>query len=348
MNFIKNKTVQFIFWLIAGIVIMYFTFRNQDLAAIGKKLNKVELKWVFIVLAVSLFGHIIRALRWQMMLKTLNTNIGFVNTFASMMFGYLVSNGIPRGGEFSRCLVLKKTDNAAFNVTFGSVLAERLIDTICLFIITIAVLISQFDTLSTFFDENIFGPFWDALFGKKKASGGFPWKFVILGGVAVLYVLYKVFEKKIKESGVEEKLDNFSNEMFEGLKALLAMPNKVLFIAYTLLIWVCYFLMSYLWFFALPEFGVLGLKAGFMLMVVGTIGRSVPIQGGGMGAYHFLVAEALLLYGLTSTLGATLAVLIHETQLVFVIVLGSLSAIKLFIFTPTAEVKAEEIANNYE
>ena len=80
--------------------------------------------------------------------------------------------------------------------------------------------------------------------------------------------------------------------------------------------------MTYFWIFLFPETSVLSAGACLTIMSIGTLGRSVPIQGGGMGAYHFLVTKVVMLYGLSETMGKTLATVIHGGQTVFTFALG--------------------------
>ena len=293
------KRFQLVIWLLAGVALMYYTFKDLNLTEIWNSLKKVELKWLLIVLAVSLLNHIIRAMRWQLMLKALGFPVGIVSSFTNLMFGYFVNNAIPRGGEFSRCISMKKTDNVPFNVSFGTVLIERLVDTICLVLLIGLTLFTQYDELGGFWMDKIWMPIRNS-FGKGGVIKEY--KVFIIAGLAVVAILFKVFEKKIEATGINNKIDDFSNEMWDGIKALIKMKDLPMFIVYTILIWVGYYFMTQLWFYALPEFAHLGWKAALVIMVVGTIGRSVPVPGGGMGAYHTLVAQALLVYGLTQLL----------------------------------------------
>ena len=307
---------------------MYYSFKDLNLESIWNSLKKVELKWLAIVLVVSLLNHIFRAIRWKLMLHALGYQVGLMSSFTNLMFGYFVNNAIPRGGEFSRCISMKKTDNVPFNVSFGTVLIERLVDTICLVLLIGLTLFTQYDELGGFWMDKIWMPIRNS-FGKGGVIKEY--KVFIIAGLAVVAILFKVFEKKIEATGINNKIDDFSNEMWDGIKALIKMKDLPMFIVYTILIWVGYYFMTQLWFYALPEFAHLGWKAALVIMVVGTIGRSVPVPGGGMGAYHTLVAQALLVYGLTLEQGTVMAVLIHETQLIYVLVVGGISFLPILI-----------------
>jgi hypothetical protein len=96
------------------------------------------------------------------------------------------------------------------------------------------------------------------------------------------------------------------------------------------MIWVCYFFMTYFWFFVFEETSFLGWGSCMSIVSIGTIGRSVPIQGGGMGAYHFLVTHVAMIYGVSEIFGKTLATLIHAGQTVFTCAMGLVGLVIFF------------------
>ena len=89
--------------------------------------------------------------------------------------------------------------------------------------------------------------------------------------------------------------------------------------------------MTYFWFFVFKETSVLGWGACLSILSIGTIGRSVPIQGGGMGAYHFLVTNVAIIYGITASFGKTLATLIHAGQTFFTFAMGLVGLLIFFV-----------------
>ena len=112
-------------------------------------------------------------------------------------------------------------------------------------------------------------------------------------------------------------------------------PNRsvpiFLFLLYTFLIWLGYYLMTYFWFFVFKETSVLTWGACLSILTIGTIGRSVPIQGGGMGAYHFLVTSVVVIYGLSEEWGKALSTLIHAGQTFFTFAMGLVGLVIFFV-----------------
>ena len=115
-----------------------------------------------------------------------------------------------------------------------------------------------------------------------------------------------------------------------GLKTIIKMKDRWTFIFHTLLIWLMYFLMTYVLVFALPATSHLSPLDGLFLLVIGGMGMSAPVQGG-IGAFHWIVTLGLSLYGVSRANGLVYATLSHESQSIFAILLGALSFVMLMI-----------------
>ena len=101
-----------------------------------------------------------------------------------------------------------------------------------------------------------------------------------------------------------------------------------IFIFHSVLIWVLYYLGVYVALFAFPFTSGMGTGAALFMLVAGGLGMSAPVQGG-IGPYHLLVSQGLVLYGLSREEGLTFATMLHSLQLVLVIIFGILSLILL-------------------
>ena len=102
--------------------------------------------------------------------------------------------------------------------------------------------------------------------------------------------------------------------------------SKSLFLITTTVMWLTYFLMSYMIFFALEETSSLSLTAGFMLLVSGGIALALPVQGG-IGTYHAMIAMMLGLYDIENTTGLFLATLLHSSQILSIVIFGGISLV---------------------
>jgi uncharacterized membrane protein YbhN (UPF0104 family) len=176
-------------------------------------------------------------------------------------------------------------------------------------------LIFNVQETTSFFLTNIISPITERLNIKGLLL-------IVLFGLILLGAMYFYINKKANN-------DAWVTTFLQALKRLLLLEKKGFYLLYTLLIWVGYFLMTYLWIFAFDESSGLSIAQVFVVMIIGTIGKSVPIQGGGMGAYHYLVAQAFLMFGVGLVTGNALAIIIHGAQTIYTIITGSTAYLML-------------------
>jgi uncharacterized protein (TIRG00374 family) len=232
------------------------------------------------------------------------------------MIGYLVNLAVPRGGEVSRCYNLYKLEKTPVEVSFGTVVVERMVDVICLLLLIALSFFAEWQKLKKFIDTLNF-----------SSGEGFsisPWMIVVFLGV-IVFAAAIFFLRKNK------KLLKIIEGFKEGLLSIFKMQNKGLFIAYSLGIWLLYFLMSYLVIKAFPETEDLGFSAVLTLFAVGSIAMAAPLPGGA-GSYHTLVPLALvMLYNLPQADAVAFVFIFHGWQTILMILMGVLSLIASYL-----------------
>ncbi len=273
--------------------------------------------------------YIVRALRWQMLIKATGHTTSFHNAFAALSISYFVSLIIPRLGEITRCLSIKRQHPVPFMQLLGTVIIERVIDIISLIVMLLLTLLLQFDHIVEFMTENIFHPFYEGIV-VKIIAGNKSIIIVTLLALSLITALFFYFRKYIREKS-PKLIVKFVEGLKQGIISVSKLEQKKLFIFYTILIWLGYYFMTYFWLFVFKETSVLGWGACLSIVSIGTIGRSVPIQGGGMGAYHFLVTQVVILYGVSEAFGKTLATCIHGGQVFFTFAMGLVGLLIFFI-----------------
>jgi uncharacterized protein (TIRG00374 family) len=324
-----SQKVQYLALLIIGLGLSWLFFKGLNFDELKQVISTGNFSWCYLVLLVSLLVYVFRVLRWQMLIKAIGYETKFANAFAALSIGYFVNFAVPRLGEVTRCLSVKKQDNIPFMQLLGTVIIERVVDIISLFIVLLLTLILQFNQIIDFTQKNIFQPFYEGVIVKIMAGNSMI-LVLVLAIVLIVLFLFFYFRKTIREKSPKFILQ-FVAGLKEGLVSISKLKQKNIFILYTFLIWVCYYLMTYFWFFVFKETSVLTWGACLTILSIGTIGRSVPIQGGGMGAYHFLVNQVVLLYGVTGIIGKTLATLIHAGQTLFTFAMGLVGLIIFFV-----------------
>jgi uncharacterized membrane protein YbhN (UPF0104 family) len=247
-----------------------------------------------------------------MLLSPTNNHVSLVSSFLSVLIAYLVNLAVPRGGEVSRCYNLYKLEQTPVEVSFGTVVVERIIDVICLLAVIAISFLVEWKKLKAFIDT----------LELPNSTGSFlsPGKILILLGIiafaAGIYLLRK-----------NAKFKKIINGFREGLLAVFQLNNKSLFIFYSIAIWALYFLMSYFVLKAFTETQHLGISAVMTLFAIGSIAMAVPLPGGA-GSYHTLVPMGLVaLYGLPKADAIAFVFIFHGWQTLIMIVGGVLSLI---------------------
>ena len=100
-----------------------------------KTWNAAHKGWLMLMAVLAIGSHVVRAERWRMLMVPTGNSTKLSYSFLSLMVGYLVNLVIPRGGEVSRCYNLYKLDGTPVEISFGTVVVERIVDLICLAIL---------------------------------------------------------------------------------------------------------------------------------------------------------------------------------------------------------------------
>lgn len=319
---IKN-TIKYLLLLGIGILLLWLTFKGHDLKKIFSDIYHARPLYVFFSVLAGFIAFLLRAYRWNMLIEPLGYRSNFLNASYALGLGYFANLAIPRIGEITRCGVLNRTDKIPMEKLIGTVITERVIDVIMLFLSVALVAALQFNLMTGFLSDKVFA----------GANGGGNTSLYILTGLALLFILggtFLLLSKNPKAIKLREKIILLIRGVWAGLFSVTKVKNKGLFVVHTFVIWALYFLSTYLCFFALNATAQLGWKEGLFILVAGGLGMSAPVQGG-IGAYHYIVSQALILFGIAEADGITYATLVHSYQMLLIIVLGLISLFMIFI-----------------
>jgi uncharacterized membrane protein YbhN (UPF0104 family) len=357
MNF-KNILKYLISLAIAGGLLWFtFTQSNLDAGDLWAKIKGADFRWVMASAVLTIIAHWSRAERWRILLEpVVPRRPNSIDALVSVLIGYLANLALPRAGEVARCGTLYRLSAGSgtpvpVNVSFGTVVAERLFDVLMLLILLAATFVLEFDRLSQFFMD-FFG---NKVDGQGTGSGGSGVLLLIgaggLGLAALAWFLYGRYRDVLSQNPLYQKVMGFTKGLVEGLLSVRKLRRPGAFIFHTVLIWTMYYLMSYTLFFAMPATAGLGPLAGLTILVVGSLGMAAPTPGG-IGSFHLLVGQVALLYGLTSQDGQVLATFIHGVSTLAIIILGVLSLLVVLLrqnkITPTNDVLTDPNAVRLE
>ena len=283
------------------------------------------------IFVIGFISHFIRALRWKQLLQPLQIFPSVPNITFSVLIGYLVNTLVPRLGEVAKCTVLAKYEKVPADKLVGTIIAERAFDLVCLVVILFITLGLQYDIIYPFARDLYMKLFTDS-------SGNFIWLRIIiacgvmLAGILAVILLYR----KIKNS----KIGHIIKGIGEGLKAIGQVKNKGLFLLHTVLIWSMYTLAVIVGFYALPETEHITPLAGLAVITFGSVGMiATP---GGIGAYPVIVAQVLLLYGMSEGIGLAYGWVSWAAQTAIVLVLGLITLILLPIYNRNRDAQAQK------
>ena len=313
------SVLKYLFFLILGGGILYLVLKGKDLNKMLEDLRSAEYKYLLASMVFGYAAYLFRALRWILLLKTMNYNTSISFATHAVAAGYFANVIFPRAGEIVRCTSLYKVTGIPVNKLFGTVLLERAIDLVMLVACVAMGFVLKYNELSSFVGA-VGGETNSTDLSNKKLLLILCF-FIILGG---LYF----FRDHLKQSKLYQKVVSLGVGVKEGFQTAFFMKQKELFVLYTLLIWLMYLLMTYVCFFSIPETSDLRFIDGLYIMVIGGLGMVVPVQGG-LGPYHAAVTLGIVSLGLSETTGITLAVLIHTAQSIMILITGIIAAIVL-------------------
>ena len=332
--------------IILAAVLLYFAFRKVNWADFWAALKACRWEFVLLSTVFGLCGFYLRALRWREVLLPIDPTPRTLSCFNGVNIGYAVNMVLPRVGEVLRCTYItahsKKVKDpntgeehrqASFDKALGTAVLERSVDVVMLGVLLVVFLIFTWDKYGGFFAEKIFG----------AASGRFSWiglAIIALILIAVLLSGWTVirFANRWKPLG---KVKEFCRGLWQGFVSCLRMKRAWWFFLLTILLWLCYWMMSatILWAVqgidtstvssdlasAVSTIRSLNMTDALFLMLAGALSTIVPVPGG-FGAFHFIVAGAVsYVYGLPFEFGIIFATLSHESQELNQLIWGGIS-----------------------
>ena len=291
---------------------MYRTYRDFDLSQVGRILRQMDWFWMVVSLIFGVLSHVLRGWRWKQTLAPLGAHPQSSHCVDAIFLSYAANLVLPRVGEMSRCGVLARYDNVSFSKSLGTVVTERLLDAVCILLITGFTFLLQMPVFLRFFDET----------GTKIPSLvhllSSPWFYVSVFSVVGVFVLLYYLLRMLS---FFERVKGVALNVWEGILSLRRVGNVPLFLFHTFAIWACYFLHFYLTFFCFDFTHSLSFQAGLVMFVGGTFAVIVPTPNGA-GPWHFAVITMMMLYGVGDADASMFALIVHGIQTLLVIVLG--------------------------
>lgn len=281
--------------------------------------HKMSWTWMLLSMPFGVAAQVLRAMRWRQVLAPTGERPRLSTCIHAVFLSYASSLVVPRVGEVLRCGVLKKYEGTNFSCLVGTVVTERIIDTLLILVLSFLTFLTQIPVFLTFFHRT--GVSLGSVLGTFSLTG---WMVTAVCGLLALLCIVLLTRRFHFFSRTKSVLSDLSN----GLLSVRDVKQPVLFAFYSIGIWACYFLHFYLTFFCFDFTAGLGPLAALVAFVVGTFAVLVPTPNGA-GSWHFAVKTVLVLYGVEQTAGALFVLIVHTLQTLLVVLLGVWSLLAL-------------------
>jgi len=329
-----KKIILLIFFLGLGIFLVYFSIKplyndkelmEQFKGSLIGALNFRSLFFIFLSMLCGALAIYFRALRNILLLDPLGYNVRKTTAFYSVMTCYLGNLAFPRLGEVLRCTFLQRYDKVPFEKSLGTVAVDRIFDLLVFLILLIFIIFINNELVSELVINKQEGITLGVWINNKFATI-WAMKYLVLGTLITLSLFLLILKQKKKaktvkkQSKIVEKIKNMAVGLWQGLISIKDLKHPYLFIVYTIAMWVCYYLGTFLCMYAFDFLQHLSPMPAFVVLVVGAIG--FMIAQGGLGAYPLIVAGILVLYDIDYAQGLAAGWIGWGAQTVMILVVG--------------------------
>lgn len=284
--------------------------------------DQCDFRWIALAMVIAVISHVLRAFRWGIQLSALRIATPTLPLIYSIFGTYAVNLVLPRLGEIWRTGYIAARQRAPFATVFGSMVADRLADTLTVLFLTLSTFLLARDRILDFVSEN------GESYARIASFLRSPWLWA--AGAACIVALWALMKAKATPGGKLEKVQKALRELWSGFAVVATMPGKGQWLLLTAGIWGCYFLQMYVAFFAFPFTSQVvaenGILAALVTFVLASISMGVP-SNGGIGPWQWAVIFALGIYGVGSVEAASFANLVLGANTLLLIVLGIITFI---------------------
>jgi len=288
----------------------------------------VDYRWILLAMGISVLSHIFRALRWRLQLVSMDIRPPLMALCCSIFGTYALNLVFPRLGEVWRCTYIASRQKAPLTRVFGSMVADRLSDTLMVLALLLLTLTVAHDQIMAFMREY---PVGQGLLDMLSS----PWFWIII--IAVMAAVWGVF-RYMRHIPLVVKIRSMLLDLWKGFAAVASMKGKWSFLAYTVAIWGCYFVQLYVAFYAFECTRTLCFESGtaagllpcLVAFVFSSIGMAVP-SNGGLGPWNVAVVFGLMLYSVGEAEATSMSIVVWSAQTIMLIILGIYTAIYMTV-----------------
>ena len=312
-----GQIMKYVIPLIISIGLCYLLFTGIDFREMLDIIrSQCDFRWIAAGLALAVLSHVVRAMRWGIQLSALGIKAPLYVLISSIFGTYAVNLVFPRLGEVWRTGYIAQRQHAPFTTVFGSMVADRLADTLTVLILALLAFLVSSKAILSYLHQN--GESLAAIARLLES----PW---LWAAVVVLVAAIWIFMARKTDNPKIVKIQNAVRELWQGFAVIVKMPHKGRWLLLTVALWGCYFLQNYLAFYAFPFTAQIvadhGIQAALVTWVLSSISMGVP-SNGGIGPWQWATIFGLSIYGLGATQAGAFANLVLGANTLLIIALG--------------------------
>lgn len=310
--------------LVISVGLCWLLFRGDDidLSDMWQTVKReCDFRWMVANIVLGLMAQVFRAFRWRIQLRALDIRPSMWQLILSIFGTYSVNLVFPRLGEVWRTGYIAAREKASFTTVFGSMVADRLADTLTVLLLMLAVFIPAGAQLGQYLNQS--GGAMAGLFSLLTSP-------VLWGALIASLIAVVVIFMKYPEHRIVAKVREIFGGLWKGFAVIVRMRGKGQWLLLTLLIWGCYFFSFYCAMQSFPLTSELvsvhGLLSVAVCFVLSSLSMGVP-SNGGIGPWQWAVIFGLALYssdipGLTHEYALAFANLVMGVQTLVLILQG--------------------------
>lgn len=285
-----------VFGILLSILLIYITFSNTDPNKLIQIFLTIKLWGILLFPILTFFEILFRSIKWYLILKVF-ADIEFIRVFRFEVIALGINNILPfRMGEILKVLLVSKYYKTSKTTVASTVIIERLIDTIMLFVI--------------FISYSLLGGINVDFVDKKTAM------YVITFILLFIYTFFiysdKVFEKKFFKN-FEKNYPGFHSFITKiktgGLCFKKPMTSTLIFLT-GLIQWNFDVAINYIIAKAL-SIEIIDFPRSAITVVAGSLSASIPSMPGYFGNYEFAISRLCMIWGIEKNMAVIFPTIIH-------------------------------------
>ncbi len=305
--------------LLATVGCLVWVLWGIELEVVRHSLSAFRWHYMLAMMALYISAHIVRCYRLRILL---DVRLGLWPLLSLNSIGFMAINVVPmRLGELVRPYLLLEKHDVPFGQSLAAIFVERLLDMVALLVMLLlvgvvvelpagGVMVAGIDVISA---------------GQRIAGGISAMGLLFLGAVAVagdpvIRGVTRLVE--LVSPPLAERVGGFLGHFARGLAQLARTPLRAaLVVIQTFMLW--FLTVAGLWMvlLGLPELE-LGMAQAMVVWALTLAAFTAVPTPGFLGSHEAGGSAALRLLGISPSLAATVAVLVHAGQLFFTISLG--------------------------